>query len=450
VGLASEWYFLAGLPAAILLGYIAIVDFKKVFFLLVFFLPLTVEVWLPNGVVTDLPTEPMMVLMMGIFILFVIKERRGVDGAFFRHPITLALLLHLSWMFITVLNSSAFIISFKFFLAKTWYVTTFYFLAAHLVKGENDLKRLIWVVLIPLIVTVAIVLYRHSAFGFKFADINKVVAPFYRNKVAYACMLTIFMPFVWFGRYWYTKYSKQWWFLFITAVVMVAGIQFSYTRAAYAMLFVAVAGYFIIRYRLMKIVICGSFMIALISVLAIMVNNSWLDMKPKYERAITHDKFNNLLSATSKGEDVSTMERVYRWVAGGHMAAEKPIMGFGPGTFTKFYKSYTVTGFTTYVSANEEGSGIHSYYLMTLVEQGFPGLFFFAGLLIIGLLKGESIYHSTENTGLKRSVMIYLLSLIILAGLLIMNDLVETDKFGSFFFMCLALLVNADLVIKKR
>ena len=56
--------------------------------------------------------------------------------------------------------------------------------------------------------------------------------------------------------------------------------------------------------------------------------------------AITHDDFDDLLSATTKGQDVSTMERVYRWVAGGHMVAEKPWLGFGPSTFTEFYKSY--------------------------------------------------------------------------------------------------------------
>jgi O-antigen ligase len=101
---------------------------------------------------------------------------------------------------------------------------------------------------------------------------------------------------------------------------------------------------------------------------------------PDFDRTVTHYEFDNLIEATAKGEDISTMERVYRWVAGLHMISEKPVFGFGPGNFYNFYHSYTVTSFETYVSDNPEKSGIHSYYLMTVVEQGFPGLLFFLAL----------------------------------------------------------------------
>ena len=55
VGIAGYWYFLAAIPPALLLAYVAVVDFKKIFFLLFAMLPFTVEVWLPNGTVTDVP-----------------------------------------------------------------------------------------------------------------------------------------------------------------------------------------------------------------------------------------------------------------------------------------------------------------------------------------------------------------------------------------------------------
>ena len=169
-------------------------------------------------------------------------------------------------------------------------------------------------------------------------------------------------------------------------------------------------------------------------------NNNYLDSQPDYDKTVTHTEFDDLLSATTKGQDVSTMERVYRWVAGGHMIADKPALGFGPGTFTKYYKSYTIFGFNTYVSDNWELSGIHCYYLMTAVEQGIIGALLFLALIFLVLLKGEQVYHQTKSVGRRRVVMMAILATVVIDGLLLMNDLVETDKVGSFFFLCMALI----------
>lgn len=143
------------------------------------------------------------------------------------------------------------------------------------------------------------------------------------------------------------------------------------------------------------------------------------------------------------------MERVYRWVAAGHMVAERPWLGWGPGTFTNFYKTYTLAGFRTYVSDNKEGSGIHCYYLMTLVEQGFIGLLLFVGLVFLVLLKGEIVYHQTKDPSRRRMLLAVLTTTVIIDGLLLINDLVETDKIGSFFFLCMAVIVNVDLMNRQ-
>ena len=372
-----------------------------------------------------------------------------MDGRFIKHPITLLLLLHLAWMFLTVLASETFIFSFKFFLAKIWYVTTFYFLASLLVKTEKDLRTLTWCVLFPLVATIIYVLMGHSTYGFSFADVNKVMAPFYRNKVVYACMLSVFLPFVWFARQWYKKWTWQWCVLAAATLLMIIGVQFSYTRAAYITLIMAIGAYFVVKWRLMKLALALATAFFIFFIYNVTDQNNYLNSKPDYTKTITHDEFDDLLSATTKGQDVSTMERVYRWVAGGHMVADKPWLGFGPSTFTKYYKSYSLFGFTTYVSDNNELSGIHCYYLMTAVEQGIFGALLFIALVYAVLLKGEQVYHETKSPGRRRMVMIAILTSVIIDGLCLMNDLIETDKVGSFFFFCMALIVVVDLQNKK-
>ena len=445
VGIAGNWWFLAGIPALALYGYLALVDFRKIFFLLFFFIPLTVEVWLPNGTVTDMPTEMMTVLLMGIYFVYTLRNGRNLRSDFLKHPITLALLAHLGWLFITAITSQNLMISFKFSLAKIWYVTTFFFLAGSILKEEKDLKNLTWVVLVPLVGTILYVLRKHAAIGFSFAEVHTIVQPFYRNKVAYACMLTIFLPFAWFTRQMYRSWSWQWMVLAATTALLLVGIQFSYTRAAYVMLVLAIGAFFVIKWRLMKPTLAVAAVLAVLYVVGMVRHNNYLDHKPVYEKTITHEDFGDLLNSTTKGQDVSTMERVYRWVAGGHMLGQRPVFGFGPGTFTAFYKTYTLHGFRTYVSMNTEGSGIHCYYLMTAVEQGYFGALLFVVLVFTVLLKGESIYHQTTDPNRKRLVMMVMMTTVIIDGLLLMNDLVETDKIGSFFFLCMAVLVNVDL-----
>jgi O-antigen ligase len=82
---------------------------------------------------------------------------------------------------------------------------------------------------------------------------------------------------------------------------------------------------------------------------------------------------------------------------------------------------------------------------MTLVEQGIIGLIIFLALSFFILIRGEAIYHQTKDLALRRIVLMVLLCTIVIDAFLIINDLIETDKVGPFFFICIAILVNIDL-----
>ncbi|MEM9921429.1 MAG: O-antigen ligase family protein [Bacteroidota bacterium] len=434
-----------GIPFFFLLVYWCVVDFKKVYFLLLFCIPLSTEFTLPNGFGTDLPTEPLMVGLMGVYLLYVFRHAGQMSSRFVRHPISLLILLHLLWIYATTIYSNLFFVSFKFSLAKTWYIIVFYFMAGSILKKEKDWRNMFWIIFLPMLLTIFSVLFKHAQEGFAFDKVNAVLDPFYRNHVNYACILVLFFPFLWYARTWFKTFSFNWWFLLGGGLVYLVAIQLSYTRAAYVALVLAAGAYFIIRLRLIRYVLGLVLVGAVVGAIYMTVNNKYLEYAPNFERTITHRNFDNLVSATYKGEDISTMERFYRWIAGAYMSFEEPLTGFGPGNFYNFYRSYTVTSFRTYVSDNPEKSGIHSYYLMTLSEQGYPGLVIFLLICFYGLIRGENIYHQTENDFKKGLVMTILLSMIVIDALLLINDMIETDKVGSFFFIHLAILVNIDL-----
>jgi len=445
IGIATELYFLAAIPAFLLLAYLTIVDFKKIFFLLIICIPLSTEFYFPNGLATDLPTEPLMIGLMLIYGVYVLRHGREMDSSFIRHPLAVLLTLHLFWIFTTTITSSLFIVSLKFSLAKLWYITVFFFMAGSMIKREKDFKNLFWCILIPMMFTVGIVMLRHASYGFTFDTVAKTLSPFYRNHVNYAALLALFIPFVWFARQWYPSFSFKRLIITGSILILLVAIQLSYTRTAYVTLIMAVGAYFIIQFRLVKIAILASLLAALIGFAYLVNNNTYLDYAPDYEHTVVHKKFDNLVEATVAGEDISTMERFYRWIAGIRMSKEQPLVGYGPGNFYNFYKPYTVSSFKTYVSDNPEQSTIHSYFLLMLVEQGYPGMIIFMLLSFYALIKGEQVYHTCPNKTRKGIVMGAMLSLIVINAFLLINDMIETDKMGTFFFMNLAIIINMDL-----
>lgn len=139
------------------------------------------------------------------------------------------------------------------------------------------------------------------------------------------------------------------------------------------------------------------------------------------------------------------MERVYRWVAAARMVADRPLVGSGPATFYPEYKRYTVRSFRTFVSGNPEKSTAHNYFLLQLAEQGIPGFVLFVTLMGWALLTAERLYYRARHRpDVRRVVLAAALSLVIIIFHLTLNELVEVDKIGSIFFVCLALLVRAD------
>jgi len=430
-------YFILVFPLLILGGYLTIVHPKSIFLLFFAIAPFSIEIFLPNGLGTDLPTEPIALLLSGIAIALFINKFDSVELHYLKHPITLLILLHIGWIFFTALFSQIPLISFKYLVAKCWYIIPFYFLPFFLLKNALDIQSVFKVLIAATSVATIIIMIKHGMLGFTLKSINKAAHPIFRNHVIYAALLVLLVPFIWHFLQ-FSKRRKYW--VALLSLFLVA-IYLTYTRAAIGCVFIAIGGHFIIKYKLSKYAAIVSIIIGAVAVNSLVDKNKYLDFAPEYKKTVTHVKFDNLIEATYKLEDISTMERVYRWVAGLQMVKDRPLLGFGPGCFYPFYKDYTLSSFRTYVSDNPDKSGIHNYYFMCQVEQGVFGLIIVLVLFIFTILYGEHLYHQLNDKKEKSIVMASTLAIIILAALLIMNDLIETDKLGSFYFLCLSVLV---------
>ena len=440
LGLAIEQPLIMVIPTVFAGGIFILSRITWIYFLFALVIPFSVEVELPGGLGTDLPSEPVMWILSGIGLLVLLSQPLIVRDLRWKHPISLIIMAHVMWIGLTAILSTDVVISTKFFLAKIWYVIPFYFLFIFIHRDYRSIANFIKVLVFALVIAIIIVMIRHSGYGFSFKSINEAVHPIFRNHVNYACMLVALIPYVWAM----LRIERTWIWGFVLALCVLA-IYLSFTRAAMVALVIGIGGYLIIRWKLTKPAILVTLIALCISIPNLLHNNKYLDYAPEYEKAIAHYKFDNLIEATYKFEDISTMERLYRWVAGKEMIIEKPFFGFGPGTFYSFYRDYSIAEFQTYVSNNPEKSGIHNYYLMTFVEQGFIGFLIFLLLVIAGLIYGEKGYHRNNEKPIKYLSIASTISLIMMAAILIINDLVEADKVGPFIFIGLAIIMASHL-----
>jgi len=113
--------------------------------------------------------------------------------------------------------------------------------------------------------------------------------------------------------------------------------------------------------------------------------------------------------------------------------------------FYENYQAYAINSFQTYVSDNPEKSGIHNYYLMLIVEQGFIGLLIFLSLIATAFWK---IAHN-RSTFLNRPItQLAIFWLVGICVVLLLNDMIEVIKFGPFFFLGLW-VVSSKIPFKR-
>lgn len=439
---AGQWLVL---PVAALGVAVLLIDWRWVYYVLLGTLAFSVEVALPGGLSMDVPSEPLLLVLLVCFVVSALLGRSQVPARAWTHPLVVLMGLALLWSVVSMAFSVNTLKSVKYLLAKTWYIVPFVFVTLAVVRRPRDVWRLVALFAVGVCATVLYTMLRHAARGFGFDSINWAIQPFYHNHVLYAATAALLVPLAFYAARAAASRGARWlWYMVV--LVAVSGVLFSYTRASMLSLVVAGLYFGIIRLRITRLVLLTASVGALLTTAYFAHNDTYMLYAPDYEKTVFNGgNFGKHLEATYKLQDVSGMERVYRWVAAAHMIAEEPLVGSGPSTFYPEYKRYTVKSFRTYVSDNPEKSTTHNYFLLQLAEQGLPGFLLFVALVFTALILVEHLYHRARNAQHRHLVMGAGLSLVITIFHLLLNELVEVDKIGSFYYISLAILIRVQL-----
>jgi O-antigen ligase len=439
VALFNSWWPLLA-PIGILIGIWGWHNPSVLFYLLLISLSLSVEFSFSDQLGTDLPDEPLMLAVSVLSVLYLVYRFTPFRSRLWHHPLLICLLAWIGWMTITTMVSTTPWISFKFLLAKSWYIGAFLLAPLIWLRDQQSIRRALYSLFVPLFLLALLFVIRHAFEGFSFITSSAVVQPYFRNHVVYSAMLVTLVPVLFFSRSFTQK--KQLWDA--AMILVLVALFFSYARGAWLALFVGIGAYLLLRNRLLVYGYAVVLLLSLLTIVWLKQGDRYLQFAPDYRTTIFHSDFQDHWRATYQGKDVSSVERFYRWIAGVRMVEEKPLIGFGPSSFYTRYRQYTVPAYKTWVSNNPDRSTVHNYFLLTAVEQGIPGLIIFLILFGALLFYAEKLYHRNRAIWIGQLAAGIAVIVVMLGVVNFWSDLIETDKIGSLFFLSIALLLILD------
>jgi O-antigen ligase len=443
--ISREFMFVALLPAALLIVWAAFFKIEFVFFTIVFFTPLSINLEKLDigGVGIYLPTEP---LLIGLLLMFLLKVLSGksIDRRIYNHPISYLLYVYIAWMIITTVNSQLPVVSLKFVATRLWFIATAFFLATHLFKSVENIRKFFIIYMIPLCVVVIYTVARHSTFGFDKDSAHWVMEPFFKDHTSYGAVLAMFMP-ISLGLLFIKRiplYTRI--FIIVAFVILSAGTILSYTRAAWISLVGAAAIFIILQTRIKFTTLVMSF-----AVLSILVLLNWtnITMGLQQNKQESSDELGeHVTSISNVSSDASNLERLNRWNCALEMWRQKPILGWGPGTYQFFYAPFQRSQDLTIISTRRgDGGNAHSEYLGPLCEQGVPGMALMILMLFFVSAYGFKLYYKIKDKDIRIVVLSAYLGLMTYYIHGILNNYLDTDKASIPFWGFTAILVAADL-----
>jgi O-antigen ligase len=275
------------------------------------------------------------------------------------------------------------------------------------------------------------------------------MSPFYNDHTAYGAALAMFYPmlFVFTFRMNYSVNMRM--ISAMLLVVFTVALIFSFTRAAWVSLAVALVFYFILRLNINWKYIVGLALIVIIYVAA-----SWTDIMIGLERNrqdTSDDLAEHLESISNISTDASNLERINRWNSAFRMFSDKPVLGFGPGTYSFLYAPYQLSSEKTIISTNAGDMGnAHSEYIGPLAESGLPGMLTFLAVAITIVATGWRVYLKLERGPYKSTMLAVVLGLVTYLVHGSLNNFLDTDKASVPFWGFAAMLVAADIAIKRK
>jgi O-antigen ligase len=357
--------------------------------------------------------------------------------------------IYLFWILVTSITSSMPLVSFKFLLVKIWFVAGVYLMGIYLFENSANYSRFVWLYTLSLMVVIGYTVSRHLGYGLTDKQAaHYVMNPFYKDHTSYGAMLAMFLPFMMVFSF--NSYSKSnfRWIARLVLVILAVALVLSYTRAAWLSLVMAMGVWILIRLKIRF----KTMVITAISILAVILVFQkqivmYLERNDEESSSDLVEHFSSMSNITS---DASNLERINRWSCAIRMFRERPVFGYGPGTYMFKYAPYQLKKERTIISTNAgDGGNAHSEYLGPLAESGLAGMVTVLMLIITVMYTAFMTYSRLRDPRLKGYLSGAIIGLITYYAHGLMNNFLDTDKASVPFWGFTAMIVTLDLYSRK-
>ncbi len=451
--LSKDIWWLGILPLFVIFILIAVFRLDTLLFLTVFFVPLSYPL---HEIITDTPVDlalPTELFLIIILFLFILKNLKGesFNKKILHHPVSIAIYLHLTWMLVTSFTSTMPLVSFKFLLSRIWFVIAFYFLAAELFRrNTGNIYKYIWFYVIPLLIVIAYTTNRHLSIGlFNQKAAHSVMGPFYNDHTAYGAVLAMVIPVV-AGIFFEPKRSP--WHRIIPGAVLAVvsmALVLSFSRAAWISLMVAVIVFFIVILKIKFHTLLIFSFVLLVAVFSQLESIKYQMEKNRQESSANLTE--HIQSISNITTDDSNRERLNRWSCAWRMFLQKPVFGWGPGTYMFQYAPFQIVREKTSISTNMADRGTaHSEYLGPLSESGLPGMLSILSIIILTLITGFKTFAQLKDLRYRIITLSVIIGLITYYVHGILNNFLDTDKASALFWGFTAIIVSVNSFVMKN
>jgi len=442
--IVQDKYYALLTPLVLIFLFLYIFSLDKLILLITLLTPIAINYKDPDlGVGISLPAEP---LMLGVLVVFILKI--FYDGGFNRkivnHPVSIAIIINLLWIIITTVTSEIPLVSVKFLVARLWFIVPFFFIGILIFRDIKNIKRFNWLYVLPLLLIIMYTLFNHAGHGFDKPHSNMVMKPFYNDHTAYGAVIAMFVPFFVGFSFSQDYTNSQRLGAFTVLFVLILGLIFSYSRAAWISITFALMVFGVIFFKIkFRWVILG---IAFLGALIYMFSFQFLDRLERNKQDSSTDFLEHIQSMSNISSDASNLERINRWNCALRMFDERPFLGWGPGTYQFVYAPFQRSKEKTIISTNVGDMGnAHSEYLGPLSESGILGMLTFIAIVIAASITGMRVYKRGKTREVRFIALLVLLGLMSYFAHGLLNNFLDTDKASVPFWGFIGILVSLDL-----
>lgn len=439
----KDTYLAFALPAVIGILLLYVFSLDKVLLLTAFITPLSINIEkITGGLSVSLPAEP---LLAGILVMFIAKTifERRFNSKIAKYPISIVIYVMFIWMIATTITSEMPIVSVKFMVSRLWFIIPSYFLCALLFRDPKNISKFIWYYMAGLIIVVFYTISNHAMHGFDGDTAHWVMTPYYNDHTAYGAALAVyivlcaaymFMPNI-------SKIKKLG--IIATFCLLLLAIVLSFCRASWISLIAALGILACVRLKI-KFKYIAAVIVVLAGLFFTFQHQIFYSLS-KNDQDASGDVVENIQSMTNISTDASNLERINRWNSAIRMFKDRPLFGWGPGTYQFLYAPYQESKNKTIISTNSGDMGnAHSEYIGTLAEQGIPGSLIVVSIVVVFMYCGLMTYRRAKN---KESKILVLAATLALFGYYVhgtLNNFLDTDKLAVPIWSCMAIITAID------